>query len=495
MQWQSFFDRKQQATLMVVALVAWVWTAVIVDWLWVFYLPVIIQYVLLGLITVASGGWLAVTSEKHGTKTVWFWLVLTVTFPVFWQFSLYNCHHFGLEILSVYVARFGLAILFLIGLVWSVWGVEQIAQGIELYRRQQREFDLQAVLQKKYRSSTTKTWNPFDPEAWYYGHKSPRLNQSLSGFVSYCATFLLVCVILSQLRGCTQYYDLPAGGGEQRTVAQVVKIQKIIRKRFVVNPYSAILFNAPEIDEVKLELEEKTAHQYKIGYGEGEGAGFAGGTSKGVVGFFRLEYSGGDWNQDFGIGGDMNMLIKYTELTSQKIAKRTKALTPSQLANFDGIRCPPLIYITGQKSISLSNKDVKILTEYLLDKHGMLFGDNGGSRHFHNQFISMMQKILPDVRPVRIPVDDKIHRVPFTIPSVPYVAPHGGTEALGWFKDGRWMCYYHPGDIGDAWADGHAGVSAEIWNTCYRLGVNIINYAHAEHAKWRLAQQKKGGKG
>jgi len=495
MQLQSFFDRKQQGMLIVVAMVAMIWAAVIIDWLWVFYLPFVIQYAMLGLITLASAGWLALTSEQYGTKNVWFCLVASVTFPVFWQFSLYNCDHFGLALLRGYLAWSGLATLFLIGLSWNVWGVEQIAQRIETLRRQQRAFDLKAVLQKKRRRIRTETWNPFDPDAWFYGHKSPRLNQSVSGFVSYCVSFFLVCIILSQLRGCTQYYDLPAGGGEQQTVAQVVKIKKIIRKRFVVNPYSAVLFDVPEIDEVKLELEEKTAHQYKIGYGEGEGAGFAGGTSKGVVGFFRLEYSGGDWDQEFGIGGDMNMLIKYAELTGQKIAKRTKSLTPIQLSAFDGVRCPPLIYITGQQSISLSNKDKKILKEYLLDKHGMIMGDNGGSKHFHNQFLALMQEILPDVRRVRIPVDDKIHRIPFAIPKVPYVVPHGGEHALGWFKDGRWMCYYHPGDIGDAWADGHAGISAENWNLCYQLGVNIINYAHTEHAKWRLAQQKKGGKG
>jgi hypothetical protein len=99
--------------------------------------------------------------------------------------------------------------------------------------------------------------------------------------------------------------------------------------------------------------------------------------------------------------------------------------------------------------------------------------------------------VMPDVRPVPIPLDDIIHRVPFQIPYLPYVAPHGGKEALGWFKDGRWICYYHPGDIGDAWADGHAGVTAEIWNACYQLGANVINYAHAEHHKWREAQKRK----
>jgi hypothetical protein len=51
------------------------------------------------------------------------------------------------------------------------------------------------------------------------------------------------------------------------------------------------------------------------------------------------------------------------------------------------------------------------------------------------------------------------------------------------------VCYYHPGDIGDAWADGHAGVSPEIFEYCYQLGTNIINYSHAEYSKWLEARK------
>ena len=120
----------------------------------------------------------------------------------------------------------------------------------------------------------------------------------------------------------------------------------------------------------------------------------------------------------------------------------------------------------------------------------MLFGDNGGSSHFHNQFVSMMRQILPQVEPVRIPLDDVIHRVPFQIPFLPYVAPHGGKDALGWKVDGRWVCYYHPGDIGDAWTDDHSGVSAEIYEACYQLGTNIIFYGHIEYNRWLDAQKK-----
>ena len=157
--------------------------------------------------------------------------------------------------------------------------------------------------------------------------------------------------------------------------------------------------------------EEVTEHAYTPGYGQGTGAGFAGGTNRGKVRFMRLEYSGGDWDQDYGVGGDLNMLIKYYELTTHKIAERTESRRIAQLTNFPRGKSPPVVYLTGQRNISLSNNEVKVLREYLVDKHGMLFGDNGGSRHFHNQFLSMMNRVLPDVRPVPVPLDDVIHRL------------------------------------------------------------------------------------
>jgi hypothetical protein len=80
--------------------------------------------------------------------------------------------------------------------------------------------------------------------------------------------------------------------------------------------------------------------------------------------------------------------------------------------------------------------------------------------------------------------------VPYPIPFLPYVAPHGGTDALAWVVDGRIAAYYHPGDIGDAWGDDHAGVPTPIWEACYQLGTNIIFYAHAEYNKWLDSRKK-----
>jgi hypothetical protein len=233
-----------------------------------------------------------------------------------------------------------------------------------------------------------------------------------------------------------------------------------------------------------VKLEEVTKHRYKIGSGDGQGAGFAAGTSAGKVRFLRLEYKGGDWDQDFGIGADLNMLIQYGERTGQRVAEETESRTVAQLDNFPIGKSPPLFYLTGQKQIELTKNEVRALRDYLFDKHGMLFIDNGGSQVFHEQVFAMMRQVAPEVEAVKVPLDDRIHRLPYQIPFLPYVAPHGGRDPWGWKVDGRWVAYYHPGDIGDAWSDGHAGVQPSIWEPCYQLGVNVINYAHAEYARW-----------
>ena len=90
-----------------------------------------------------------------------------------------------------------------------------------------------------------------------------------------------------------------------------------------------------------------------------------------------------------------------------------------------------------------------------------------------------MNRVLPNVSYIRVPLDHPIHRIPFPIPFLPYAAPHGGTDALAWVVNGRIVAYYHPGDIGDAWADDHAGVPAQIWEACYQLGTNAyILWSH-----------------
>ena len=349
---------------------------------------------------------------------------MSVTFLPVWQFAVFTLDLLDFAEARAMSARIGTAVTYFVGLAWVVWGLERTARKFDQARLTVRaeaavkELSESAILKEDHSAEAQceRVTNPLDPEAWFYGKKSKRLNQSVAAFLGYSLAFFVAFLILTQVGGCEDIYEMPAGGGEQQQIAQVVKVQKVIRKKFVVNPFASISFNIPPIDEIKLQLTEITKHHYTVGYGAGAGAGFAGGTKAGKVRFIRLEYLGGDWDQDFGIGADVNMLIEYGIRTQQKVEKRTESRTISQLKLFPIGKSPPYVYMTGQKRIQLSKSEIKTLREYILDKHGMLFGDNGGSRTWHSQFLSMMQQVLPNVRPTPIPLDDVIHRVPFQIP-------------------------------------------------------------------------------
>jgi len=461
--------------LAVTAIVAIVWSVLLIERNVGQSLPSLIYRIANFAAIGFAGAWLVAAALGRKTQTeaanqmLW-WIGGSLLILFGWQTLVFELDNAGFGEARATIARWGTAGIFLVGLLWWVWIIERLA-------RRQREAEAPAA------------WNPFNEKAWFYGQaKNKKLNQSMSSLLGYTVVFCVMFLVLTNIRGCQEVYDLPAGGGERKQLVQKVKIKKVIRKKYVVNPYSAIKFDERIIDDVNLQLNELTEHTYTIGQGAGAGAGFGSGTPGGKVRFIRLEYSGGDWDQDFGVGGDLNMLNEYAIRTSHKIEKRTESRRVAELANFK--TGPAMIYLTGQRNISLSNNEVKILRAFIIDRHGMIFCDNGGSRHFHNQFLSMMTRILPDVRPVPVPLDDTIHKIPYSIPFLPYVAPHGGKDALGWYKDGRWVCYYHPGDIGDAWADGHAGVKAEVWEGCYQLGTNVIFYAHAEFDKWQRAQRK-----
>lgn len=409
--------------------------------------------------------------------------------------------------------HYGAGTAYVVGLLWCIWLVDRAGRSYEARRRAAGQLNSldgsRGVVAVQRRS----IWNPLDAAAWFYGRRSPKLNQSMVLLTAYSLLFVLASVASGYIHRQAESAELPAGGGgggaggpaQKMAVAQTVRLKKVVKKKFVINPFSAISFTPPPIDDVKLQLEQQTDHLYSagsgqggagggrgkgFGYGDGEGSGFGNGTGTGRVRFIRLQYDGGDWDQDFGVGADLNMLIEYGVRTGQKVNDRTESRTVSQLVAFQTDKSPPLVYLTGQRNINLSKADIKNLRTYLLDKHGMLFGDNGGSRHFHNQFFAMMRQVLPECEPVRVPLDDEIHRVPFPLPFLPYVAPHGGKDAWGWKVDGRWVCYYHPGDIGDAWSDGHSGVPRDVWDACYRLGANVIFYAHVEYAKWVMSRPK-----
>lgn len=397
--------------------------------------------------------------------------VLSLSYLPLWQLAGHlPLLNFNYELSST-IIQIGTAGAFFIGLVWAVWWIDRESKRVSKP------------------DPHTPSWDPRQLMAWYFGKKNNKLRQSIFTLLSYTTLFVAMAFLLTRLSGCS-VYESPLGGGEETQLKQVVQIQKVINKKFVINPYSSVLFNPPPIDDVKLEVLEVTEHLYKIGQGKGEGAGFSAGTTRGKVRFIRLKYDGGDWEQDMDRGADLNLLTEYGVRTGHPVSDRPEPMEIGRLKSFPPRKSPPMVYMTGQQGISLSSNEIKVMRSYLLEHHGMLFGDNGGSSGWEGQFVSMMKKVLPRIEPISVYLDHPIHRIPYPLPRLPIVAPHGRSNALGWVVDGRLAAYYHPGDIGDAWADGHSGVPRDVWESSYQLGVNIIYYAHAEYNKW-LERTKK----
>ena len=420
--------------------------------------------------------------------------ILTGLYVVLWQ-------GVAFAIGESLVDTIGWSIFYLIGLCWTIYLVERAARRIELrYRNTDPALRPAISVGGESVSNRRGGWNPLDPAAKFYGRASQRLRQSLAMLAAYSFLFMLV-FFLVHLRfgsGEESEYDLPAGGGNDSPQAMSVKVTKVVRKKYVINPYSSILFAAPPpIENVDVKLTEETANRYQVGQGdgglgqgEGEGGGFGSGKAGGKIRFIRLRHADKTWDKNFGIGGDRNLLteleVRFPKMKG-RIAEETESVDCVGLGLFKEKAAPPLIYIGGVHNFAPSASDKRILKQYLIDRHGMILGDSLGSG-FHGGFVAVMNEIT-GVTGVPIPRDDAIHKRPFEIPQLPIVVAHGGTTPYGWKIDGRWAVYYHPGALSDAWRDDRAGIKKDIADQCYQLGLNIVSYAHREHDTWRRSQQ------
>lgn len=458
------------------------------------------------------------------------------------------------------VALSGWVLAYLIGLAWAIYLLERAAKRVESRAAHTTTHTRPEVsVSGETADHRRGVWNPFDPAARYYGPslglvcfvvcgliflaalisefpgaesdsgilklcaifqpikytalalataglataitQSKRVRQSLSMVAVYSLVFGLVYFLAHwESRADTQEaYDLPPGGGNDSPQAMSVKVQKVVRKRYVINPYSSIAFAAPPpIDNVDVKLTDETANRYQVGMGDGglgqgdgDGGGFGSGKEGGKIRFIRLRHSDKSWDKNFGIGGDRNLLaeliVRFPKM-KDKVAEETESLDCATLGNYKPKAAPPLIYIGGAGTFAPSATDKRVLKQYLTERHGMILGDTLGGGAFHSNFIAVMNEITGTTAVV-IPRDDSIHRRPYEIPQLPIVVAHGGTAPLGWKIDGRWAVYYHPGALSDAWRDDRAGIKKPIADQCYLLGINILSYAHREQNQWRLSQQ------
>ena len=136
-------------------------------------------------------------------------LAMTLAYLVVWQWIVFATDACGFAELRGYAARIGTILWFFVGLGWAIhWG-DEAAYRFECRRRRSD-------------TVTRRIWNPLDLEAWYYGKRGRKLNQSLAGFISYTMVFMVGLFLLTGLRGCQEVFEMPAGGGQQQTITQTI---------------------------------------------------------------------------------------------------------------------------------------------------------------------------------------------------------------------------------------------------------------------------------
>jgi hypothetical protein len=334
--------------------------------------------------------------------------------------------------------------------------------------------------------------------------RDPLFRKSLLGSLGLHVLVILVIPCLLTMRGCVEPYRVPKGSGTPATLASVVKITKVVKKKakkrkFVVNPRSAISFHIPDLDEsvAARQVEADTQLTYKadpmrgltgtgkagkMGAGGGTQGGWPDGMDNAKVRFIRMEYSGRGWDDgmDMTTRADLNFLSAFNKLTGFKVSTTPESHPISLLRKYPKGGAPPFVYMTGDAGINVTAGEIAAMREYLLDG-GMLFADCG-SPQWNNSFRQFVRQLLPGESLVTISDDDPLFQIPYAFPNgAPPLWHHGGTRAMGIKHKGRWVVFYHPGDINDAWKTGHSGMDSAMAEGAIHMGVNIIYYAFTHY--------------
>lgn len=312
---------------------------------------------------------------------------------------------------------------------------------------------------------------------------------------------LILPFLLFWLRLMESPYEIPKGSGEP--VLELVRIRKVEKKpkeRYFLNPDSAISFYIPKIEdsEVFEQVDEMTKNLYEatqigaLGDGGGKTGGWPDGMENARVRFIRLEYDGGDWNHNMGFGYDYNMLLQFRRLTGFNIWPETESIRMTRLLHFPRGRAPPFVYLTGgmRGALQVSEPEVRALRRYCLELGGMLLADNAGGR-FDSQFRALLRRAFPELPLVEIANDDLIFRQPYIFPEgAPPLWHHSGMRAMGVKHRGRWVVFYHQGELSDAWRDTHSGISSGLAMQAYKMGINVIYYAFTQYMRINHPQRR-----
>jgi len=188
----------------------------------------------------------------------------------------------------------------------------------------------------------------------------------------------------------------------------------------------------------------------------------------------RVHYEGGgDWYAN--PSSLPNLLVEIGLRTSVRVSDRPAEvrLTDPDLADH------PYLYMTGHGNISLSDREIGALREYLRGGGFLHADDNYG---LDASFRREVVRLYPDAELIDVPLDHPVYRIRYPFPEgLPKIHEHDGLPArgLGIFVEGRLAVFYsYQSDLGDGWEDPEVHADPpELRERAIRMGVNLFLFA------------------
>jgi hypothetical protein len=188
----------------------------------------------------------------------------------------------------------------------------------------------------------------------------------------------------------------------------------------------------------------------------------------------RVQYDGGgDWYAN--PSSIPNLLAAIAERTTLPVERREARVTLLD----DRLWDYPFLHITGHGNITLSEREIERLREYLARGGFLHVSDNYG---LDSSFRREIARVFPERPLVDVPLKHPIYNLVYEFPKgLPKIHEHDGKppRGLGIFLGDRLAVFYdYEADLGDGWEDPDVHKDPpELHEAALRMGVNLFVYA------------------
>ena len=194
----------------------------------------------------------------------------------------------------------------------------------------------------------------------------------------------------------------------------------------------------------------------------------------GAFSIARIQYNGGgDWYSD---KSSIPNLLEFVSNNTSIITKKEQDVVKIGDNNFFS---HSYFYITGHGNIDLSNKEIIILRDHLINGAFLHVDDNYG---LDLSFRKLLLKMFPEKELVELPPTHPLFSVYYQFDNgLPKIHEHDNKrpQALGIFHNEKLILLYtYESDLGDGWENFKVHNNPEnLRKQALQMGTNIIIYS------------------